>query len=62
MCIQSLTCCYWPSGDLGRLVKKSSISRDYFPPRANMQIYDGYVEVSLDGADLRKLPLPTKQL
>ena len=56
----SLTCYYWPSGDLGRLVRKSSISKDYFPSRANMLIYNRYVEVSLDGSDLRQLPLPTK--
>lgn len=58
----SLTCCYWPVGDLGRLVKKISISKDYFPPRANMLIYNGSIEVSLDGEDLRKLPLPAKLL
>lgn len=56
----SLTCYFWPSGDLGRIVKKSRISSDYFPPRANMQIHDGYIEVSLNGADLRKLPLTAK--
>lgn len=55
----SLTCFYWPSGDLGRLVRKASISKDYFPPRANMQIHDGRVEISLNGDDLHKLPVPT---
>ena len=58
----SLTCYYWPSGDLGKISRKSCISSNYFPHQANMQIYDGYIEVSLGGADLRKLPLPTKQL
>ena len=56
----SLTCFYWPSGDLKILVKKSRISSDYLPPRANMLIHDGYIEVSLNGEDLRKLPLPAK--
>ena len=55
----SLTCFYWPSGDLGRLVRKTSISKDYFPPRANMQIHDGCVEISLNGEDLHKLSVPT---
>jgi len=59
-CYLSLTCCYWPSGDLGVIVRKTSISKDYFPERANMQIFDGSVEVSINGEDLRKLPLPTE--
>jgi hypothetical protein len=59
----SLTCCYRrPSGDLGVLVRKTSISKEYFPERANMQIFNGCVEVSLNGEDLRKLPLPTEKL
>lgn len=61
-CYLNLTCYYWPSGDLGILVKKTCISKDYFPERANMQIYDGFVEVSINGEDLRKLPLPTEYL
>ena len=59
----SLTCCYWrPAGDLGTLVRKTSLSNCYLPERANMQIFDGFVEVSLNGEDLRKLPLPTEKL
>ena len=59
----SLTCCYWrPSGDLGIIVRKTSISNDYLPERANMQIFNGFIEVSLNGEDLRKLPLPTEKL
>ena len=60
-CYLSLTCCYWrPSGDLGIIVRKTSIPKDYLPERANMQIYDGFIEVSLNGEDLHKLPLSTE--
>ena len=53
----SLTCCFWPSGELRGLVRKTSISKEYFPPRANMQIYGNSVHVSLNGEDLHQLPL-----
>lgn len=58
----SLTCCYYPNGDLKTLVRKARISRDYFPVRAHMQICKNCVEVSLDGNDLQKLPLSTDSL
>ena len=53
----NLSCYYWPSGDLKVLVKKARIPQEYIPIRANMQIYDGYIEVSLNGEDLHKLSL-----
>lgn len=58
----SLTCCYFPNGDLKTLVRKARISRDYFPVRAEMQIWDYTIKVSLDGNDLQKLPLSTESL
>jgi len=53
----SLTCCFHPSRDLSNLIQKAKISSDYLPHRATMQICGNSVEVSLNGADLHKLPL-----
>ena len=56
----SLTCYFWPSALLGVLVRKANISKDYFPHRAQMEIYDNSIYVSINGEDLRKLSLPSK--
>ena len=58
----SLTYCYFPSGKLKTLVRKAGISTEYFPVRANMQIYKNSIQVSLNGNDLQKLPLCTECL
>jgi len=58
----SLTCYFWPSGELGILVRKASISKEYFPQRANMQIYDKCIRVSLDGEDPHILSITTEKV
>ena len=54
----SLTYYYRPGGDMKKIISKANISKDYFPVSANMQIFDGSVEVSLNGNELQKLRMP----
>lgn len=61
-CIQQrsylcLTCCFIPGRELSKIARKAQISTDYLPHRATMQICGNSVEVSLDGEDLRMLPM-----
>lgn len=57
-----LTCCFLPGRELSKLAQKAQISTDYLPLRATMQICGNSVQVSLNGEDLRKLPISVSYL
>lgn len=60
LCIQSrgylsLTCYLRPCRQLSKLTQKASLSLEYLPTRATMEISGNSVEVSVDGNALRQL-------
>ena len=62
LCIQrrgylSLTCYLRPCKQLSKLTTKASLSLEYLPTRASMEILGNSVEVSVDGNALRQLSI-----
>ena len=59
----NLTCCFFPNRNLSRILKKSGLSSEYLPVRAQMQFCGDHVKVSIgEDGDLRKLPTSVKRL